>query len=122
MMQKWAPALLSNGAAASRQQVDMYSTLILALPEDDMSIIENVSEDDKTCGHTAWTALVNDYEDDGIYRCTEPLQDLETPQADSESGIQYRNLLARLQLQIARVGDVVHDRRIIMYMVKGPFS
>jgi hypothetical protein len=65
LMQKWAPALLSDGAASSQQQVDMYSTLILALPEDDLSIIENV---DKTCGHTAWTALVNHYDDDGIYR------------------------------------------------------
>jgi hypothetical protein len=37
----------------------MYFTLILALLEDDLSIIENVSEDDKTCGHTAWTVLVN---------------------------------------------------------------
>jgi hypothetical protein len=54
-----------------------------------MSIIENVSEDDKTCGHTAWTALVNHYEDDGIYRCTELLHDLDTPQADGESGIKY---------------------------------
>jgi hypothetical protein len=69
----------------------MYSTLTLALPEDDRSIIENVSEDDKTCGHTAWAALVNHYEDDVIYRCTELLQDLETPQADSESCIQYLN-------------------------------
>jgi hypothetical protein len=86
LMQKWAPALSSDGAASSLQQVDMYSTLILALPEDDdLSIIENVREDDKTCGHTAWTAFVNHYEDDGIYRCTELLQDLETPQTDGDT-------------------------------------
>jgi hypothetical protein len=97
----------------------MYSTLILALPEDDLSIIENVSEDDTTCGQTAWTAFVDHYEDDGIYRCTELLQNLETPQADGESGIQYLNRLVRLQRQLARVKDVVHDRRIIMYLVKG---
>jgi hypothetical protein len=53
VMQKSAPAVSSDGAASSQQQVDMYSTLILALPEDDLSIIGNVSEDDKTCGHTA---------------------------------------------------------------------
>jgi hypothetical protein len=73
VIQKWAPALSSHGAASSQQQVDMYSILILALPGDDLSIIENVSEDDKTCGHTAWTALVNHYEDDDIYRFTELL-------------------------------------------------
>jgi hypothetical protein len=117
-MQKWAPALSSDGAASSQQQVDMYSILIIALPEDDLPIIENVSEDDKTCGHTAWTALVNHYEDDGFYRCTELLQDLDTPQADGESGIQFLNRLVRLQRQLARVGDVLHDRCIIMHLVK----
>jgi hypothetical protein len=121
MMQKCAPALSSDGAASS-QQVDMYSTLILALPEDDLSILENVSEGDKTCGHTAWTALVNHFEDDGIHRCTELLQDLETPQADGKSGIQYMARLVRMQRQLARVGDVVHDCRIIMYLVKGMCS
>jgi hypothetical protein len=90
-----------------------------AVPKDDLSIIESISEDDKTCGHTAWTALVNHYKDDGIYWCTELLQDLDTPQADGESGIQYLNRLVRLQRPLARIGDVVHDRRIIMYLVKG---
>jgi hypothetical protein len=118
-MQKWAPALSPDGAASSQQQVDMYSTLILALPEDDLSTTENVREDDKTCGYTAWTALVNHYEDDGIYRCTGLLQDLETPQADGESGIQFLKRFVRLQPQLARVGEVVHDRRVIMYLVKG---
>jgi hypothetical protein len=44
---------------------------------------------------------------------------LDTPQADGESGIQYLNRQVRLQRQLARVGDVVHNRRIIMYLVKG---
>jgi hypothetical protein len=88
---KWTPALSSDGAASPQQQLDMYSTLILALPEDDRSSIENVSEDDKTCGHIAWTALASNYEDGGIYRCKELLQDLSTPQADGDSGIQYLN-------------------------------
>jgi hypothetical protein len=87
MMQKWAPALSSDGA--SQQQVDMYSTLLFVLPQDDLSIIENFSENSKTCGHTAWTALVNYYDDDGIYRMsTELLHDLDTPQANGESGVQ----------------------------------
>jgi hypothetical protein len=71
----------------------MYSTLILVLPEDHLSIIENVSEDDKTCGHTACIAVVYHYDDDGIYRCAELLHDLDTPQADGESDIQYINRL-----------------------------
>jgi hypothetical protein len=96
LMQKWAPALSSDGGASSQQLADMYSTLIRALPEDDLSIIENVSEDDKTCSHTAWTSLLNHNMDDGIYKCTELLQDSDTPQADGERGIQYLNRLVRL--------------------------
>jgi hypothetical protein len=118
LMQKWAPALSSDGVASSQHQVELYSTLILTLPEDDLSIIENVSEDDETCGHTAWTASVNHYEDDGIYLCTELLHDLDMPQVDGESGIQYMNRLVRLQRQLARVGDVVNDRRIILHLMK----
>jgi hypothetical protein len=41
-MQNSAPALSSDGAASSQQQVGMYSTLIIALPEDDLSIIKNI--------------------------------------------------------------------------------
>jgi hypothetical protein len=119
LMQKWAPALSSDGAASTQQQVDMCSPLIFALPEEDRSIIENVSEDGRTCGHTTWTVLVNHYEDDCIYRRTELLHDLDTPHADGESGIQYLNRLVRLQRELARVGAVVHDRRVIMYLVHG---
>jgi hypothetical protein len=120
LMQEWAPALPQDGAAFSQQQVDMYSTLILALPEDELSVIENVSEDAMTCGHTAWTALLaNHYDDDGICRCTELFEDSDTPQGDGESGIHYLNRLVRLQRRLARVWYVVHDRHIIMYLVKG---
>jgi hypothetical protein len=77
LMQRWAPALLENDAATAQQYLDMYSTLILALHEDDLSIIENVSEVDKNCGLKAWTAMVDHYKDDDIYRLVELLQDME---------------------------------------------
>jgi hypothetical protein len=93
-------------------------TLILALSEDDLSIIENISETDKNCGIAGRAALVDHYEDDGICRLSEPLQDMETTQADGESSIQYINRLVRLR-QLARVGEDVHDRRVIMHLVKG---
>jgi hypothetical protein len=75
LMQKWAPALSSDGSASTQQQVDMCSPLIFSLPEEDRSIIENVSEDGRTCGHTTWIVLVNHYEDDCIYRRTKLLHD-----------------------------------------------
>jgi hypothetical protein len=44
----------------------------LALPEDDLSVNESVSEADKSCNFHAWKALV-DQCDDGIYRLAELL-------------------------------------------------
>jgi hypothetical protein len=89
----------------------------LALPEDDLSVIENVSEDDKSCRFHAWMALV-DHFDDGIYRLAELFENMEKPQEDGKSGLQYMNRLVRLQPQLARMGEDVHDRRVIMYLLK----
>jgi hypothetical protein len=93
--------------------------LIIALPDNDLSIIENISETDKNCGVAAWTTLVNHYDDDGNYRISELLHDMEAPQADGESSIQYLNRLDRLQRQLGRVLQDVHDRRVIVYLAKG---
>jgi hypothetical protein len=71
--------------------------LIFALPEDGLSIIENITGTGKKCGVAAWAALVDYYEDDGIYCLSELLQDMETPQADGESIIQYLNRLVILK-------------------------
>jgi hypothetical protein len=87
LMQSWAPAKLRDDTATFEQQVALSSTLILALPEDDVSIIENITETSKNCGVAAWAALVDYYEDDGVYRLSELLQDMETPQARCESSI-----------------------------------
>jgi hypothetical protein len=53
LMLKWAMAMPRDETATSQQHVDLYSTLILALPEDDISIIENITEIDKNCGVAA---------------------------------------------------------------------
>jgi hypothetical protein len=115
----WASAMLKDDTATPHHQLDLYSTLILALPEDDLSIIKNVSETDKSCGFQAWTTLVVDYYDyDGIYRLAELLQDIKEPQENGESNLQYINRLVRLQRQRVGVGEDVYDRRAIMCMVK----
>jgi hypothetical protein len=44
---------------------------------------------------------------------------METPQAEGESSIQYQTRLVELQRQLARVGEDVHDRRVVVYLVKG---
>jgi hypothetical protein len=91
----------------------------LALPEDDLSVIENLSEADKSCGIQAWMTLVDHYKDDGIYCLTELLQDMKKAQEDDESSLWYMNYYVRLQRQLARVGEDLHDQRVIMYFVKG---
>jgi hypothetical protein len=89
--------MLREDTATPKQQVDLYSTLILALPEDDFPVIENINKTVKNCGDAAWAALVDHYEYDGIYLLSELLQDMGTPQADGEGSIQYLNRLVRLQ-------------------------
>jgi hypothetical protein len=71
LLQRWAPALLENDAATAQQHLDLYSTLVLALLEDNLSLIESVSEIDKNSGLKAWIAVVDRYEDNGIYRLAE---------------------------------------------------
>jgi hypothetical protein len=63
--------------------------------------------------------LVGHYENHGIYHLLELFQDMVTPQADGESIIQYPNRLVRLHRQLALVGEDVHDRRVIIYLMKG---
>jgi hypothetical protein len=118
-MQSWAPALLENHAATAQHHLDLYSTLIMALHEDDLSIIENVNEVDKNCGLKVWTALVDHYKNDGIYRFAELLQDIEKVHADDDTSLQYLSRLVRLKRHLARAGEDVHDRRVIMYLAKG---
>jgi hypothetical protein len=65
--------------ATTQQQVALDSLLTLAISEDVLSTIENVSQADQKCGLAAWTMLVDHYEDDGTYRIAELLQNLETP-------------------------------------------
>jgi hypothetical protein len=119
LMQRWAPALLENDAATVQQHLDLYSIFIVALPEDGLSIIENVHEVDKNCGLKAWTAWVDHYEDGGISRLAELLHDMEKALADDKTCLRYLNRLVRLQRQLTPVGKDVHDRRVIMYLVKG---
>jgi hypothetical protein len=59
--------MLKDDTDTPQQKLDLYSILFLALPDDDLSVIENVSEADKSCGFHAWTILVDRSEDGGIY-------------------------------------------------------
>jgi hypothetical protein len=103
--------MLKNGTVTPQQPpLDLYSTLFLALPTDNLSVIENVNEANKSCGFQARMTLLMHYEDDGIYHLAKRLQYMEKPQKDSESSLQYLSRLARLQRQVARVEEDGHDR------------
>ena len=117
--QSWGPALLDSSEATAKQHGDLYANLVLALPEDDLAIIEDIDQDSSEGGHLAWTALVRHYEDDGIYRCAQLLEQMDQEQQDDETSLEYLNRLVRLQKKLARVDEIVTDRRVIMHLVKG---
>jgi hypothetical protein len=88
--------MLRGDTATCHQQVNLYPALILALSKDDLSIVEYICETYKNCDLAALAALVDHYEDDGVYCLSELLQDMEVPQGDSESSIQNLNRLVGL--------------------------
>jgi hypothetical protein len=59
--------MLKDDTYTPQQKLDIYSTVIWALREDDLPVIKNVSEADKSCRFQAWTILVDHYANGGIY-------------------------------------------------------
>ena len=119
MTHPWGPAITDSGDATVKHHGSLYANLVLSLPEDQLAIIEDIGETNPKCGYLAWAALIQHYEDDGIYRCAQLLEMMDLQQPDDETSLEYLNRLVRLQKKLARVGEVVTDRRVVMHLVKG---
>ena len=117
--QSWGAAILDNPETTKKQHGDLYANLVLALPEDGLAIIDGVQEAENKSGYLAWEVLIQHYEDDGIYRCAQLLEDMDHEQQDGETSLEFLNRLVRTQKKLARVNEIVTDRRMIMHLVKG---
>ena len=116
--QSWGPAIKNAESATQSQHESLYTNLILALPENDIATIEEVDEDDPKSGYLAWDALVKHYEDDGIYTCATLLAEMDKEKLETETAVEHLNRLIKLQRKLARAGEKVSDRRIVMHLVK----
>ena len=54
--------------ASEEMQLELYTSLVLALPEDDLAHIEETDEKDSKCGSIAWQTLMSHWESSGLYR------------------------------------------------------
>ena len=112
-------ALDSEGEDDAAQQKKLYSLLVLALPETTLHIIRKVDRKSKAAGFHAWQALLRRFEHDGIHRRGDLLDALDEKQRQEETCVDFFTRLLDVQAQLARVDEVVPDRRIVMNVVRG---
>ena len=97
MTHPWGPAISDSGDATVKHHGSLYANLVLSLPEDQLVIIEDIGESNPKCGYLSWAALIQHYEDDGIYRCAQLLEMMDVEQQEDETALEYLNRLVRLQ-------------------------
>ena len=117
--QGYGMALDDDEKASAEMQLELYTSLVLALPEDDLAHIEETDEKDITCGTLAWQALMSHWESSGLYRRADLQKSLQEVQHDTETAAQFFNRLLRLRNKLARVGETVSDDTILMHLVAG---
>jgi hypothetical protein len=105
--------------ASAEMQLELYTSLVLALSEDDLAHIEETDEKDPKCGFLAWQALMSHWESSGLYRRADLQKGLQEAQQDAETATQFLNRLLRLKNKLARVGETVSEDTILMHLVAG---
>ena len=83
--QGYGMALDDDEKASAEMQLELYTSLVLALPEDDLAHIEETDEKDTTCGTLAWQALMSHWESSGLYRRADLQKSLQEVQHDTET-------------------------------------
>jgi hypothetical protein len=88
--------------------------MVLALPEMTLHIIRTVDRKSKAAGCHAWQALLRRFEHDGIHRRGDLLDVEDEKQRLEETCVDFFTRLLDGQAQLARVDEVIPDRRIVM--------
>jgi hypothetical protein len=84
-----------------------------------LHIIRKVDRKSKATGFHAWHALLRRFEHDGIHRRGDLLDALDEKQRQEEICVDFFSRLLDVPAQLARVDEVVPDRRIVMNVVRG---
>ncbi len=98
-------------------QLELYTSLVLALPEGDLAHIEETDDKDPKCDSLAWQALTSHWESCGLYKRADLQKSLQEAQQNAEIVVQFLNRLLRLKNKLARVGETVSDDTIMMHLV-----
>ena len=102
----------------TKRQAKLYSLLILAVSEKDELLIAEF-EDTPNAGYAAWRAIVEHYEDTGVYRTGELRDQLEEKQRPDETGVQYLLRLVSVRKQLKDVNVDITDDHIMHNVVRG---
>jgi hypothetical protein len=113
-------ALDSEGEDNVAPQKKLYNLLVLALPETTLHIIRKVDRKSKAAGFHTWQALLRRLEHDGIHRRGDLRDGMDEKQRQEETCVDFFSRLLDVQAQLARVDEVVPNRRIVMNVARGP--
>jgi hypothetical protein len=89
--QGYGQALDDLEDASAEMQLELYTSLVLALPEDDLARIEETDDKDPKCGSLAWQALMSHWESFGMYKRADLQKSLQEVQHDVEIVVQFLN-------------------------------
>jgi hypothetical protein len=95
--QGYGQALDDLEEASAEMQLELYTSLVLALPEDDLAHIEETDDKDPKCVSLAWQALMSHWESSGWYRRADLQKSLQEAQQDVETAIQFPQSLVALE-------------------------
>jgi hypothetical protein len=68
IQQGYGQALDNHKDLSAEMQLELYMSLVVALPKDDLAEIEETNNNDLKCGSLAWQALMNHWESFDLYR------------------------------------------------------
>ena len=117
--QKYHTALDDSENSTEEQQSNLFADLLLAVPESDLSIFNGIDESDDDCGTQAWQALVEYYEDDGVYRINDLYDEFDRKQRPEETAIDYFNHLVRIRSELLAAGEELKESRVSGKLIAG---
>ena len=103
----------------SEQQAACYADLLLATDEDDHSYFAGIDEEDEHAGTLAWCVLMDVYDDDGVHRKCELMEEYNRKQNAGETCIEYFNHKVGIRTQLIAIGEDVSESNLVIGIIAG---